>query len=90
MNEIGEINISSIRDNDRGVVVQMTQEISESFVFQSYTKSTDENSDRLVDWVIKNIPQEFDDYHISLKHCGYDLYPVYTKLNSLGARVSLV
>ena len=90
MNEIGEINISSTRDNDRGVVVQMTQEISESFIFQSYNKSTDENSDKLVDWVIKNIPEEFDEYHISLRHCGNDLYPVYSKLNALGVRVSLV
>jgi len=90
MKETGEINISLTRDSDQGVVVQLTQEMSEVFIFQSYKKSKNEDSDKLVNWVIKNIPQEFDDYRISLKHCGYDLYPVYTKLNALGAHVSLV
>jgi len=90
MHEVGKINITSTRDIDSGVVVQMTQEISESFIFQSYKKSSHESSDKLVDWVVRNIPEEINEYHFSLKHGGDDLYPVYTKLNSLGAQVSLV
>jgi len=90
MKEIGEINISLTRSNDKDVVIQMIQEMSKNFIFQSYTKSKDENSDKLVNWVMDNMPYEFNDYHISLKHCGYDLYPVYTKLNALGVNVSLV
>lgn len=77
-----------LKQANKDVDIQMMKETENSVTIQSFRQKFKDESRLMVDWVVSNIPKNTKQYRVCISRGGTELYPIYTKLNLLGATVS--